>query len=185
METVKKAFRKEFIIPFILLVAFVIYILFFKPSPVVRVDWNKVQANKGSSVLAFDGPSEVDGVGKNFVIKVNVDTEGSLINAVQAHVEFDPRVLEIIKTNTEESFCKFYPENNYNNEKGLVKLSCGSPYPGFKGKNTVISIEFMAKAIKTTELKLTKDSMVLANDGKGTNLLKDLASMEIHVKAAL
>jgi hypothetical protein len=86
---------------------------------------------------------------------------------------------------TEKSFCKFYPENNYDNSKGTISVSCGSPYPGFSGKNDVLEIEFTTKAIRTTEIKLLDSSMVLANDGKGTNLLKDFNKVIVKIKAAL
>jgi hypothetical protein len=161
------------------------YVLFFKPNPLVRVNQNKFQRTAGTSVLTIDGPSEISGVGKKFTLRINLDTQGSYINAVQSYLEFDPNVLEIIKTDTSQSFCKFYPENSYSNSKGVVKLSCGAPYPGFRGQNTVETIEFITKLIKPTEILLSKDSLVLANDGHGTNLLKERPVLSLMIKAGL
>jgi len=175
-----------FIILTAIALAVLAYILFFKPNPIIRVNLNKIRpAEKQKSALIIEAPSEVDGVGRKFSVAINVDTEGNYINAIQSYLEFDPKVLEIDSTNTEQSFCKFYPENNYSNEKGLIRLACGTPYPGFRGTGVVQNIEFIAKAIKTTELKFGKESMVLANDGKGTNLLKDASPVQIRVKPVL
>lgn len=181
----KKIARKEIILVLIILICIVFYALFLKPNPPVRVDWNKVQFSKGDAILYLDAPSSVSGVGKKFTISVKLDTKGHIINAVQSYVQYDPRVLEIVKTDTSNSFCKFYPENNYNNDKGLIKLSCGAPYPGFRGTNTIQKIEFIAKAIKTTNINLTKECLVLANDGHGTNLLKEYRQAVIKIKAGL
>ncbi len=176
--------KKQFLLVLIL-AGIIIYALFFKPNPKVRVDWNKTQVNKSNSTLTIEAPTEISGVGKTFKAKIIVDTHNYYINAAQSYIEFDPRVLQVIKNDTTESFCKFYPENSYSNEKGLIKLACGTPYPGFKGKNTMQTIEFLTKAIKTTDLKVSKQSMVLANDGKGTNLLKDLDTVSIKIKAGI
>ena len=162
-----------------------IYVGFLKPSPLIRLNLNKIKAEGGSSALTLDTPTQVNGVGKMFTVKVSLDTKGYFVNAVQSYVQFDPNVLEVETTDTRESFCKFYPENSYSNEKGLIKVSCGSPYPGFNGKNDVVIIQFLPKAIKDTQIALTKDSMVLANDGKGTNLLHDFDNKEIRIKAGL
>lgn len=163
-----------------------VYVLFFKPNPLIRVNINKLQAkSEEGSALTIQAPSEVSGVGKKFTATIEVDTKGYTVNAVQSYLEFDPHVLEITKTSTDQSFCKFYPENNYNNDKGILRLACGTPYPGFSGKSQVLSIEFISKAIRPTEIKFTKDSMVLANDGKGTNLLSKLETAKIQIKAGL
>lgn len=161
------------------------YILFLKPNPIIRVNWNKVLAVSGNSVLSIDAPTEISGVGKHFVASVNLDTKGYQVNSVQSYIEFDPRVLEVVSNNTDSSFCKFYPENNFDNDKGIIKLSCGSPYPGFRGINTIQKIEFLAKAIRSTNITINNQSMVLANDGKGTNLLKEFDSAPVRVKAGL
>lgn len=184
---IKSIFKKQYwlIITIAVLVLYLVIFLFFKPNPKVRVDWNKIQINKSNSTLVIEAPDEINGVGKTFKAFIKMDTHNYFVNAVQVYVKYDPKVLQINKTNTDDSFCKFYPENNFSNEKGLIKLSCGAQYPGFKGSNTIQTIEFLTKAIKTTDLSITKDSMVLANDGKGTNLLKDFALKSIVIKAGL
>ncbi len=184
-QAIKKIPKKFVIFAAIILSMIIIYLVFFKPNPIARVNWNKIEAKKGNSVLNLDAPSEVGSVGKVFTVSVKLDTQGSWINAVQSYLEFDPRVLEVVTTSTAESFCKFYPENTYDNNKGVIRLSCGTPYPGFRGQDTVETIQFLTKAIKTTDIKINNQSLVLANDGKGTNLLKDFDTISVRVKAGL
>jgi len=160
------------------------YFAFLKPSSQVKVDWNKFNAFKSPSVLIIEAPSEVSGIGKSAKVSVKLDTRGYIVNAVQANLKFDPKDLEVVSIDSGQSFCKFYPEKKYDNDKGLVKIACGSPYPGFKGESTIVTVEFKTKSFTTTMLSVEKESMVLANDGKGTNLLEDLDSKEIKIKAA-
>jgi hypothetical protein len=176
--------KGEYLLAIFVLVVAAVFVLFYKPNPVIKVNWNKVGVGKGSSVISLAVPDSVSGVGKKFIVEVVLDTKGSTVNAVQSYIEFDPRVLEVVKTETKDSFCKFYPENNFSNDTGLIKLSCGAPYPGFKGKNTIQSVEFMTKSFRNTKIEVIEGSLVLANDGKGTNLLTEYDRAEIMIKAA-
>lgn len=186
LDKIKKIItRREFYFATLIIVVLLVYAMFFKPNPWIRVNVNKIYAGKDESALSLDAPDSISGVGKKFTVSINLDTKGNAVNAVQSYLIFDPNVLEVVTTDTEKSFCKFYPENNYDNAKGIIKLSCGSPYPGFRGTDTLEKIEFLPKAIQTTTISLTPSSMVLANDGKGTNLLKVLPSKEIKIKSGL
>lgn len=177
--------RREFYLAVFIIAVILIYALFFKPNPWLRVNTNKLFAAKAESALSIEAPSEVDGVGQKFVVRIKIDTMGNAVNAVQSYLEFDPKILEINTSNTEKSFCKFYPENNYDNSKGKVHLACGAPYPGFRGEDILQELEFTAKAIQTTSIKFSKESLVLANDGKGTNLLISYPEATVKIKAGL
>ncbi|MEI6498801.1 MAG: cohesin domain-containing protein [bacterium] len=184
-QLAKKIPKKFVIIAAIILSVVILYLVFFRPNPIVRVNWNKIIAQDGVSALSIEAPEEVGSVGKIFTVTIKLDTQGSLVNAVESIIDFDPKVLEVVTTNTEESFCKFYPENTFDNSNGEVRLSCGAPYPGFRGTNSIETIQFLTKAIKSTDIGINKQSMVLSNDGKGTNLLKDFDSVSVKIKAGL
>ncbi len=186
MEKFRKVVkRKHYVIAIILLLLIVVYILFFKPNPIIRYNIDKLRAEKNESALSIEAPSEIGGVGKKFTVKINVDTMGNSVNAVQSYLKFDPKILQVSTSSTENSFCKFYPENKFDNTDGIVKLSCGAPYPGFRGAGIIQEIEFVSKAINTTYIYLDNESMVLANDGKGTNLLKEFPKETIKIKAGM
>jgi hypothetical protein len=176
--------KKQFLLILIAL-AIIVYTLLFKPDPPIRVNWNKVTPGKGDAVLSVIVPEEVNGVGKKFRADIMLDTNKNFINAVKSYIEFDPRVLKIESIDTSKSFCKFYPENSHSNEKGIIKLQCGTPYPGFRGINTIQTIYFTSQAIRVTDIKVSDESLILANDGKGTNLIKDYPTVSIRIKAGL
>lgn len=177
--------RKETIIILIIIIAGILYYLFLKPNPQIRVNLNQFQPADKNSVMSLQIPSEINGVGKEFDAVVEIDTNGYFVNAIQAHLVYDNRAVQVQSMNTNDSFCKFYIENSFDNDKGKINLSCGSPYPGFRGKNNVLKIRFLTKAIKSTEIRITDDSLILANDGKGTNLLKEYPNAEVKIKAVL
>lgn len=165
----------------LLLILLFIYVGFLKRNPLFRLNLNKINNIKSEAALSIVGPDSVT-VGKEFTISVHVDSKGNYINAVKSYLEFDPDVLQVINENTRSSFCNFYVEKKYDNTKGEIQLSCGSPYPGFKGENAVQEIEFLSKAAHDTEIKISDKSLVLANDGKGTNLLNNFLTKQIKIE---
>ena len=186
LEKIKsKITRKQIIIFVSILLVILLYCLFWKPNPIIRLNLNKFRGSDAKAVLYIDAPTEVSNAGKTLSVKIMLDTKGNSVNAVQSILKYDNETLEIVSTNTKDSFCTYYPENSYNNEIGEVRLSCGTPYPGFKGTNTLEIIEFLTKATKTTKLEIDNKSMVLANDGKGTNLLKEFDIFSIKIKPTL
>ncbi len=185
LKIIKKIGKRNFVIIAIIILLIFVYLLFFKPNPWLRYNIDQLRAEKSESALSIESPDEINGVGKKFTVKINVDTMGNSVNAVQSYLKFDSKIIEVSDSKTASSFCKFYPENNFDNSKGIVRLSCGSPYPGFRGTNTLQEIEFNTKLIQTTKIYFSDDSMVLANDGKGTNLLREFPSKEITIKAGI
>jgi len=183
-EKIKKvASKKEFLIAAFLVSLLVV--IYFKNNPPKRVDWNMVSWGKSPASLIIIGPSEIPGAGTPFKISLDLDTNEYLINAIQANIEYDPAVLEALKLDTTDSFCKLYIENKYQNEKGLVKVACGLPSPGFKGKNRVLTIDFIAKSFSNTTIRVREDSMIMANGKKGINILKNFDSKIIRVRVAV
>ncbi|PIY00130.1 hypothetical protein COZ22_00990 [bacterium (Candidatus Howlettbacteria) CG_4_10_14_3_um_filter_37_10] len=183
-EKIRKiASKKEFLIAAFLVL--ILVLIYYKDNPSKGVNWNMVSWGKSPASLIIVGPSEIPGAGTPFKVGIDLDTNNYLVNAIQANIEYDSRILEAMKLDTTDSFCKLYIENRYQNEKGLVKVACGAPSPGFKGKNRVMTIDFIAKSFSNTTIKVREDSMVTANDKKGTNILKNFDSKIIRVRVAV
>ncbi len=108
-----------------------------------------------------------------YKVKFIANTEKQPVNAVSLYVTFDPKKLKILNLNTTQSFCQFYPENKFDNNKGKISIACGSPNPGFTGKNTIAEVEFFTKNIGKSSIKILPKSQILLNDGKGTNIYRD------------
>jgi hypothetical protein len=124
--------------------------------------------------------------GQMFPVEIRVQTNGTPINAVSTHVNYNPAFLEVVNMTTEKSFCTFYLDNAFDNIKGEVKVSCGLPSPGFQGDSIVLRMNMRAKASGSTNVTMDESrSMVLANDGKGSNIASDLPSLTLTVQPLL
>ena len=121
-------------------------------------------------------------VGQSFVVKAQLSAPNMNINAAQIRLEYNPHFLEIIKMTTEKSFCSFYAENNFDNNKGVVNLACGTPNPGFRGDSTLLELTFRSRLVGDQSIKFTPgEANILANDGKGTNILKKTDDLNINI----
>ena len=110
-----------------------------------------------------------------FDVKINIDGIKTPVNVVQADLAFDPQRLELVEFKTNESFANVFVEKEINNDVGFARLSGGVPNPGYKESNGLFSTAiFKAKKPGLTEVRFLPSSVVLANDGKGTNVLKEL-----------
>jgi len=79
----------------------------------------------------------------------------------------------------DDSFCSFFIEENIDNALGKIKITCLDPYPGTAKISNVVSLTFKKINSGAADLNLSDDSLVLANDGYGTNVLKNLSGQTI------
>lgn len=109
-------------------------------------------------------------------IAIKVTSGGEAINAAQAVVEYDPTQIEVLEVRTEDSFCDpgFFLEKDIDHENGTVTIACGLPNPGYSKTSGVLA-KLVVKTLKNERFVLRFDrgkTMVLANDGLGTNVLR-------------
>lgn len=116
-------------------------------------------------------------VGEVFPMEVKLTGMKFPINAIQADIKFDPQVLNLVEISTSNSFANIFVQKEINNQYGYARLSGGLANPGFSDTSGLFA-EFYFKAISPGAAKVSflPSSMVLLNNGKGTNVLKDLAS---------
>jgi len=135
----------------------------------------KVNAQRAS--LYFSPSSGTYTVGNTFLVQVKVNSGGVAINAADGTIIFDPDKLEVVRISKEDSiFTLWVQEPIFSNSLGTINFAGGKPSPGFIGAaGTIINIYFRAKTSGTTNLTFASGS-VLADDGKGTNILGSLGS---------
>lgn len=111
-----------------------------------------------------------------FPMKIELVGIQTPINAVQADLAFDPTKLEVVDITTEGTFANILLQDDYNNELGYIRLTGGVTNPGFTGPSGVFgTIYWRGKAPGLAEVNFLATSLVLANDSRGTNVLKDYA----------
>lgn len=117
-------------------------------------------------------------LGEIFPMKVEIENIKNSINAVQADIGFDPDKVEVVDISTKDSFANIFIQKEINNEGGWSRLTGGLPNPGFFGNHgTFGTIFFRGKSPGLVKIGFLPSSMVLANDSRGTNILKDLPSV--------
>jgi hypothetical protein len=116
-------------------------------------------------------------VGEVFPMEIQIDNLQVPINTVQVDLSYDSESLEALEVSTEGSFATVFIEKSINNEYGMVRLTGGVPNPGYSGKEAFFgTVFFKGKIPGIFEVEFLPTSVVLANDGKGTNVLRNLIS---------
>jgi len=117
-------------------------------------------------------------LGEIFPMKIEIAGIKTAINAVQADLGFEPSKIEVVDISTQDSFASIFVQKEINNDGGYSRLTGGLPNPGFFSDRGVLgTVFFKGKSPGVVKIEFLPSSMVLANDGKGTNVLKDLASV--------
>lgn len=121
--------------------------------------------------------------GGTFTVSVVVDSAGKSINAAEGTLSFDSSQLSVVSASRGNSiFSLWVTEPSFSNSAGTVSFSGGSP-AGYSGSaGTVMSVTFRAKTAGTARLTFSQGA-VLANDGKGTNVLTNMSSASYTIGA--
>lgn len=172
---IHKMWKKQplvFIFVLLLLAAMIIF-----PTMLVQ---DPLNGNKAEFYFS-NAPTQLN-EGQSFPIELHVKTGREDINAVGSEIDFNPKLLEVVTMTTEQSFCTLYTENSFDNMKGTVKVSCGTPHPGFSGDSSIVKITFRPRTGGSMKLTMNAEkSQILADDGKGTNLVHSFPSLDIKV----
>lgn len=117
-------------------------------------------------------------LGEIFPMKIEIAGIKVPINAVQADLGFNPEKLEVVDISTQDSFANIFIQKEINNEAGYARLTGGLPNPGFFSDRGVFgTVFFKGKNPGITKVEFLPSSMVLANDGRGTNVLRELVAV--------
>jgi hypothetical protein len=114
-----------------------------------------------------------------FSLDLVVDPNSEEINTVSTEISFPADILFLESLSKDNSFCSFFVEEIIDNDLGKIKISCLDPYPGTDKMSNVISLTFKKIKSGAADLRLSADSLVLANDGYGTNVLNSLSGQTI------
>lgn len=148
--------------------------LFLSPS-------NHIAENKTASL--FISPKEGEFLlDKDFSASVNVDAKFS-INAAEAVLNFDSEILDVASISKEGSiFSLWLQEPIFSNASGTIEFAGGVPN-GYEGKGRLFSITFRPKRAENAGVEFSNAS-VLANDGEGTEILKDKTGAIYSIRKA-
>ena len=119
-----------------------------------------------------------------FTVRVVVNSSGKSINAAEGTLSFDPTQLSVVSVSRSSSiFNLWVAEPSYSNSGGTVSFSGGLPSGYVGSAGTIMSITFKAKGSSSAKVDFA-DGSVLANDGKGTNVLTSMSGGTYTLSAA-
>jgi hypothetical protein len=113
-----------------------------------------------------------------FPMKIEITDLKVPVNAVQADIGFDAERLEVVDISTEGSFATIFIQKEIDNKIGYARLSGGLPNPGFSGKNGIFgTVYFQGKSPGLAKVEFLPSSLVLANNGRGSNVLRQFGAV--------
>jgi hypothetical protein len=145
--------------------AFVVLIIFALFSPfVTRADTLTLSPASGSY-----------SVGKSFPVTVYVSSPSQSVNAVSGTLTFPSDKLQVVSVSKTGSVLSLWVSDpSFSNTDGTVTFEGVVPNPGFQGSaGKIVTVNFKVIGGGSASVKWSTASE-LANDGNGTNILKNL-----------
>lgn len=122
--------------------------------------------------------------GGTFTARVMVNTSAQSINAADASLSYNPSELSVVSVNRVGSiFNLWVTEPTFSNATGKISFSGGLP-SGYSGSaGNVMTVTFRAVGSGLAKVNFSTGS-VLANDGRGTNVLTSMNGGTYTIQAA-
>jgi len=152
-------------------------IIFLALLPAVVCFFNAREVNAASASLYLAPSSGTYVINGKFSVAVKVNTGGEVVNAAEGTINFDNNLLEVIGVSKGGSIFPFWTtEPSYSNSGGTISFGGGLPPPAHKGTaGHIMTITFRGKKTGGAQVRFASGA-VLANDGKGTNILASMGS---------
>ena len=137
-----------------------------------------------AATLSFSPQSGSYAVGSLPAVTIYVSSPDRAMNAASGVISFPGDKLEVVSLSKSGSlFSLWVQEPTFSNTSGVVNFEGIVLNPGFTGQGgKILSITFRIKAAGNAPLVFSSGS-VLANDGKGTNILAGLGSANFSLGA--
>lgn len=150
----------------------------------VGICWLVSSTVAEAATMSVSPSTGVYQAGATFSVTIQVRTNGDPVNAAEGTLKFNPNELSVVSVNRNNSiFNLWVAEPAFSNSAGTVTFSGGVP-SGYTGSvGNVLSVTFRTKGAGSPRVSFTKGS-VLANDGRGTNVLTSMNGGSYTVSAA-
>lgn len=135
--------------------------------------------------LFFSPEEKKVNVDDHFFVEIFVESKTKAMNAVDGIIRYPTDLLDSIKISTTGSSVNFWLVKPAESEPGLIHFQGAILNPGYKGDRAkIFSIEFSGKKEGIASLEFSK-GIILANDGKGTDISSVNKNSEISIKNSL
>lgn len=125
-------------------------------------------------------------VGQNFSVNVVVGSSDQPMNAAQGVITFPGDKLQVTSISKGGSiFSLWVQEPSFSNAIGSINFEGVVLNPGYIGaRGKILTINFRAKEAGSASVKIT-NGQVLANDGRGSDILKTLGSATYTISSGV
>lgn len=155
---------------FKLLISFVLA-LFFVLSP-----GHNLPAKAAGASLYLAPSTGTHVINSTFTVSIRANTDGQVINAAEGAISYDTALLDVAGISKNGSIFTLWTADPSAGSGGNISFGGGIPNPGYNGTaGHIFSVTFRAKKAGTAQVRFTSGA-VLANDGKGTNILASMGS---------
>lgn len=113
-------------------------------------------------------------LGSTFDVSLILNTEGVSVNTIAAELHFPPNKIQIANPSLGKSIVQVWATQPiFSNQEGRIYFVGGIPSPGITTSQGVVqSLTFRVVAPGEATISFGNETQVLANDGLGTNVLK-------------
>lgn len=112
-------------------------------------------------------------VGSTFDLSIVLDTKSEAVNTVEIELLFPPDKLQLTNPSVGKSIIQLWPAPPiFSNREGKIYFVGGIPSPGIvTSRGIVLTFTFRVVGPGEGQIKFGERTKVLANDGKGTDIL--------------
>lgn len=141
-----------------------------------------ISAQQKAATLYIDPATGIYKEEQVFKVKIKLNTGGYRINSARGIIDFPEEKLEILDIEKDNSIFSLWDSStHFSNYDGSISFGGGLPTPGFLGsKGEILEISFKVKSTGKVKLNFQEGS-VLANDAKGTDVLRNLKGAEYNL----
>jgi len=135
-----------------------------------------------AATLYFSPSSGSFNVGQTFSVSVYVSSPDQAMNAASGVISFPADKLEVVSLSKSGSIFSFWvQEPTFSNDAGIINFEGIVLNPGFTGASgKILTVNFRIKTAGSALVSFSFGS-VLANDGKGTNILTNLGNAQFSL----
>jgi len=160
---------------FLVLIIFAIILVYRYKNPSGTKDSLSFRSAVATANLLLAPAKGIFYVGDTVNIALFVNASEQPVNMLESKITFPKDKLEAVSLSKDGSIINLWvQEPSFSNQDGVITLMGGLPSPGFTGvagKIIIISFKVIDEGDAVIDIK---DASLLANDGYGTNILKEV-----------
>lgn len=144
---------------------------------------SSAQAQSSGAILFLSPAGGDQEIGKSFTVKVMVNSGGGVgINAAEGSIKYDNSALQVESVNNSATIFNLWTtEPAFSNAAGTISFGGGSPSAYKDSAGEIFKIVFSPKKAGETSVEFTR-GIVLANDGKGTDIFSGFGQAKYNIK---